>query len=193
MVTIGFDKEDVVIVNNEGKSTYTFTENGSFTFEYVYDGNAFASETVEVDWIKKTVFIKYYDGALLKEDVIAYGSGYQVLYTPENTDGKVFSHWVGADGAIYYEGDILSPEDDLTLTAVYEKTDDNGNDNDNDNDNDNNGGGDNNNGGNNGSSDGENKPKKSNAGLIAGIIIAVLVVAAGAATAVIIVIKKKKQ
>ncbi len=193
VVTIGFDKEDVVIVNNEGKSTYTFTENGSFTFEYVYDGNAFASETVEVDWIKKTVFIKYYDGALLKEDVIAYGSGYQVLYTPENTDGKVFSHWVGADGAIYYEGDILSPEDDLTLTAVYEKTDDNGNDNDNDNDNDNNGGGDNNNGGNNGSSDGENKPKKSNAGLIAGIIIAVLVVAAGAATAVIIVIKKKKQ
>lgn len=187
VATISFDKEDVVILNNEGKSSYTFTENGSFTFEYVYDGNSFASHTVEVDWIKKTVSIKYFDGALLKEDVIAYGSGYQVLYTPENQDGKVFSHWASGD-KIYYEGDIISPDDDLTLTAVYEKDDVNGGDNGDNNDNNNNGGNDNN-----GGTGGDTKPEKSNAGVIAGIVIAVIAVAAGGAAAAVIIIKKKRR
>lgn len=123
VATISFDTPDVVIINNDGNFSYTFTENGSFTFEYIYGGNSFASSTVEVTWIKKTISIKYFDVELLKEDVIAYGSGYQILYLPENTGEKAFSHWANGNDK-YYEGAIVNLEDDLSLTAVFtENTD----------------------------------------------------------------------
>ena len=118
VATISFDTEDVVIINNDGNASYTFTENGSFTFEYVYGGDSFASRTVEVGWIKKTVSIKYFNGALLKEDVINYGSGYLFTYKLDDTDDMLFSHWASGEGK-YYEGDIVNPEDDLSLTAVF--------------------------------------------------------------------------
>ena len=118
VATISFSTDDVTVINNDGNFSYTFTENGSFTFEYVYGGDSFASYTAEVGWIKKTVSIKYYNGELLKEDEIAYGSGYLFTYKLDDTDDKIFSHWAnGADK--YYEGDIVNLEDDLSLTAVF--------------------------------------------------------------------------
>jgi len=45
--------EGVVITNNEGLNTYTFTENGKFTFEYIdIFGNA-KTYTIIVNWIDK--------------------------------------------------------------------------------------------------------------------------------------------
>ena len=69
VATISFSTDDVTVINNDGNFSYTFTENGSFTFEYVYGGDSFASYTAEVGWIKKTVSIKYYNGELLKEAI----------------------------------------------------------------------------------------------------------------------------
>lgn len=189
VATLVFDSEDeVVIVNNDGNNHYTFTENGSFTFEYVYGEGNFASITAEVSWIKKTISIKYYEGEeLLNEDVISYGSGYQILFKAKEYDDKVFSHWASGEDK-YYEGDILSLEDDLTLVAVYKTNGENpGNPGENP-------------GGNpeNPDVDPDDKPKpdenkdgNSNMGLIIGIAAAAVAVCA--ITAVTIILLKKKK
>ena len=45
--------QDVKITNNEGNNTYTFTENGTFTFEYERRGKT-ANKLVSVNYIDKT-------------------------------------------------------------------------------------------------------------------------------------------
>lgn len=63
--TIALTNQDVVatvttkgavrVVNNGGSNTYTFTENGAFTFELVNSLGETGSVTAEVDWIDKEV------------------------------------------------------------------------------------------------------------------------------------------
>lgn len=50
---ITFNKENVTITNNEGNATYTFTENRSFTFEYVDEVGKTGGAIAEVNWIDK--------------------------------------------------------------------------------------------------------------------------------------------
>ncbi len=50
---ITFDKENVIITNNEGKDVYTFKENGEFTFEFEDKAGNKGTATAKVDWIKK--------------------------------------------------------------------------------------------------------------------------------------------
>ena len=52
--TISFNKEEVTVTNNEGNTGYTFTANGSFTYEFVDSYGNTGSETATVDWIDKT-------------------------------------------------------------------------------------------------------------------------------------------
>lgn len=61
MVTLK-PNEEVTVTNNEGKTTYTFTKNGEFTFEFVDKVGNKGSSTVKVDWIDKdapTATIEY--------------------------------------------------------------------------------------------------------------------------------------
>ena len=52
-VTLKPNREDIVITNNEGSNTYTFTKNGTYTFEYQdWLGNNNGSIEVNVDWIE---------------------------------------------------------------------------------------------------------------------------------------------
>lgn len=53
IATISFDRNTATILNNEGKNTYTFTENGEFTFEYTDENGFEGSKTAKVDWIDK--------------------------------------------------------------------------------------------------------------------------------------------
>ena len=46
---------DAQVVNNEGSNTYTFTENGTFTFELVNSSGKTGSVTAKVDWIDKEI------------------------------------------------------------------------------------------------------------------------------------------
>lgn len=46
--------EDTVITNNGGKNTYTFTDNGEFTFEFKDDAGNIGSETAKVTWIDRS-------------------------------------------------------------------------------------------------------------------------------------------
>jgi len=52
-VTLKAD-EDITITNNNGKNTYTFTENGSFTFEFVDKAGNKGTAIAKVDWIDKS-------------------------------------------------------------------------------------------------------------------------------------------
>jgi len=52
-VTVKFDKENVRITNNNGRDTYTFKENGEFTFTFVDEAGNTNSITAKVTWIEK--------------------------------------------------------------------------------------------------------------------------------------------
>ena len=51
--TVTFN-EKVIITNNNGNSTYKFTKNGEFTFEFKDESGNTSSITAKVDWIDKT-------------------------------------------------------------------------------------------------------------------------------------------
>lgn len=51
--SISFDKENVKITNNNGKNTYTFKENGTFTFEFIDSYGNVGHATATVSWIVK--------------------------------------------------------------------------------------------------------------------------------------------
>lgn len=76
--------EEVTILNNDGKDTYTFTENGSFTFEFVDKAGNVGEATVTVDWIAKLpqYKIRYSTKELTKDDVkiaLDLEDGYQIV------------------------------------------------------------------------------------------------------------------
>lgn len=51
--TLANFSEEVTIINNSGSETYTFSENGTFTFEFVDKAGNIGKVTAIVDWIKK--------------------------------------------------------------------------------------------------------------------------------------------
>ncbi len=89
-VTVTFDRENVRITNNDGKNTYTFTENGEFTFEFIGPyGNAGVA-TAKVDWIDKkkpTANITYDITELTNKNVIATLNSEEEI-TITNNNGK---------------------------------------------------------------------------------------------------------
>ncbi len=82
--------EEVTITNNNGLDTYTFTENGEFTFEFVDKAGNTGSATATVDWINKTnlvVSIEYSTKEPTKNPVIATLKSNEEI-TIINNDGK---------------------------------------------------------------------------------------------------------
>ncbi len=65
---------DITVTNNDGKDTYTFTENGEFTFEFVDKKGTKGTAIAKVDWIVKTLptpSITYTPNSLTNQDVTA--------------------------------------------------------------------------------------------------------------------------
>ena len=74
VATISFDREGTRVTNNDGSTTYTFTENGEFTFEFVGPYGNSGVATAKVDWIDKKVpvaTITYSTTNNTNQDVIA--------------------------------------------------------------------------------------------------------------------------
>ena len=74
VATISFDKKNVTITNNDGKDTYTFTDNKEFTFEFVDDAGNRGTATARVTWIDKTLpvaTITYSATEKTNKDVVA--------------------------------------------------------------------------------------------------------------------------
>ncbi len=64
----------ITVTNNDGKTTYTFTENGEFTFEFVDEEGRTGSATARVDWIDKTppqAEVSFSTTELTNQDVVA--------------------------------------------------------------------------------------------------------------------------
>lgn len=65
---------DITVTNNDGKDTYTFKDNGEFTFEFVNNKGTKGTATAKVDWICKTLptpTITYTPDTITNQDVTA--------------------------------------------------------------------------------------------------------------------------
>jgi len=74
VATIRFDKQNVRVTNNNGKNTYTFTENGEFTFEFVDEAGNIGKMPTKVNWIDKEpvkATVSYSITDLTNKDVVA--------------------------------------------------------------------------------------------------------------------------
>ncbi len=73
------------------------------------------------------VTITYMDGTTkIDEDTPDKGDEYEVKDLPDDVtppEGKEFDKWQGSDGEAYKPGDKITPEEDLTLTAVWKDVD----------------------------------------------------------------------
>lgn len=110
IATIEFDGRQATIMNNDGKNTYTFTENGEFTFDYEDEYGFAGTATAKVDWIDKA------------EPVITgvlNGQKYNTKVTPVITDDNLEVVELKKDGTKienYSEGEITE-NGEYTLTA----------------------------------------------------------------------------
>lgn len=68
------ENREITVTNNGGKKSHTFTENGTFTFEFVDNHGKKGSATATVDWIDKTapqMNVSYSTTDPTNEDVVA--------------------------------------------------------------------------------------------------------------------------
>ena len=89
MATISFNRDGARILNNDGKNTYTFTQNDSFTFiyqdEYGFDGEA----TATVYWIDNEgpkATVSYNIESITNQDV-------EVTITTDEAIGNQIDGW----------------------------------------------------------------------------------------------------
>ncbi len=103
--------QDVKITNNEGSNTYTFTENGTFTFEYERRGKT-DSKLVSVNYIDKTS-----PEITNVENCEAYTQSVSPNVSDEHLD-KVQLTFKGQVIEDYEIGDELTEEGEYKLTAT---------------------------------------------------------------------------
>lgn len=86
--TIFFNKEGVKILNNDGKNTYDFTQNGEFTFEYEDENGNIGKATAKVENIDKEIPVGIISFDNTDEGVVATISFNKEGVTILNNDGK---------------------------------------------------------------------------------------------------------
>lgn len=103
--------QDVKITNNEGSNTYTFTENGTFTFEYERRGKT-DSKLVSVNYIDKTSpeITNVENGEVYTQSIIPNASDEHLDKVQLTFRGQVIED--------YEVGDELTEEGDYKLTAT---------------------------------------------------------------------------
>lgn len=90
-VTIEFDKEDAYVINNDGNTSYTFEENGEFTFQFADEAGNSNYIVAKVDWIDKvapTADIEYDITSKTSEPVTATLINESEKITITNNNGK---------------------------------------------------------------------------------------------------------
>ncbi|MDD2537208.1 MAG: hypothetical protein PHU61_01805, partial [Candidatus Absconditabacteria bacterium] len=102
---IAFNKTGVTITNNGGSPSYVFTENGSFTFEFIDVYGNTGSATATVSWIDKNAVIgtiNYSTTGNTNEDVIANITFNKTGVTITNNRGSAFHVFTG-NGSFMFE------------------------------------------------------------------------------------------
>jgi len=137
IVSITFDKEDVVVLNNNGSNTYTFTENGEFMFEYQDKAGNKGTISAKVDWIQKEkpiAKIIYNITELTNQDVIATIELKEGVVVTNNNNSNTYTFAENGEFTFEYQdkagnkGMITAKVDWIDkvipkATIVYDKTD----------------------------------------------------------------------
>ena len=92
--TIIFDKEDARVTNNNGKNTFTFTENGKFTFIFSDEAGNTNRATANVNWIDKVApnaYIKYDITEKTKGPVIATITSNEKITITNNNGSNTYT------------------------------------------------------------------------------------------------------
>jgi len=123
--------EDVTVTNNGGKDTYTFNDNGSFTFEFVDKAGNTGTATANVNWIARLpkYEIKYSTTELTNKEVkviLELEEGYRIFnnnankeytFTESGTFNFQYKDENGYDGVIPVTVDWIDKE---APTAEFE-------------------------------------------------------------------------
>ena len=100
----------ITVTNNDGKTTYTFTENGEFTFEFVDEDGQTGSATAKVDWIDKvipTVEVVFSTTEPTNEEVVATLTGSKPNMTVLSDDVPVATNPDGSRTITFEENDSV--------------------------------------------------------------------------------------
>lgn len=98
--------EEITVTNNDGSLTYTFTENGEFTFEFVdRAGNAgFVTAAVaNIDKTAPTAEVAYSTTSLVNTDVVVTLANISEPITVTNTVDGSLTHTFTENGAFTFE------------------------------------------------------------------------------------------
>jgi Flp pilus assembly protein TadG len=93
------------VTNNGGSTNYTFTGNGSFTFEFVDSYGNTGSETANVTWIDKTApscSVTYSTTGNTNQDVTAMLTGCSEAVTVTNNGGST-NYTFPTNGSFMFE------------------------------------------------------------------------------------------
>ncbi len=91
VATIKFDEDNIKIINNNNKNTYTFRENGTFVFRYqneVGDIDEAIAKVTNIDKVPPTASIKYNITYITNKKVIATLTNASEKITILNNSGK---------------------------------------------------------------------------------------------------------
>lgn len=118
--------KEIKVTNNDGKTTYTFTQNGTFTFEFEDKQGHKGSAVATVDWIDKIVpqmNVSYSTTEVTNEDVVATLSFTKPNVTITSTDVDVATNPVDKSKTItFLENDSYTLKFQDELGNVGTKT-----------------------------------------------------------------------
>lgn len=117
---ICFDKDNVTVTNNNGSTSYIFTKNDEFTFEFEDSLGNKGTATAKVNWINKTPpkgIVSYSTASLTNGDVTAEITFDKEDVTITNNDGKL-SYVFTQNGAFIFEFEDALGNKGVTVAEV---------------------------------------------------------------------------
>ena len=119
IATITFNRDDITITNNNGKNTYEFTQNNTFTFEYTTSKGVTGSQQAKVDWIKPVKIDDDYSIVLVDNNnyikKVEAGTKVEEFLTTINV--------IDANYKVYDEFDNSIPRTSVLATGMMLKAD----------------------------------------------------------------------
>ena len=114
IATLNFDRENVIILNNNGNNQYTFKENGTFTFSYINETGNTGTITAKVEDIKK-----------INSNIYTIDSSNNIKGIQGNTILSEFVNNITTNGTyeIYENGSIVENSNTIVKTGMTVRID----------------------------------------------------------------------
>jgi len=124
IVTLEFDKPNVEVLNNGGKTTYTFVDNGEFTFAFRDEAGNERTKTVTVNWIDKVApnaYIEYNPSSKTEGPVTAKIYSDEEIRVTNNGGSDTYTFTTNGSFEFTYE-DHLGNKGKITAIVDWIKT-----------------------------------------------------------------------